>query len=186
MYDINYFRIYKKRKAKSNGFKIFIAVFIAVLLLFNLLVIGGGLLFIQGMEKEIAQKNNFINSPDTKEKIDAANKLRQEADLTGNYLKALQNASDGFAQINVVNTELLNQIRAMLPATTAIESSQINGNTVQLSCISANANDPVDIYHALLNNSYFANVMFGGFITDPGTGLSVFGISFQIAGGIEP
>lgn len=186
MYDINYFRIYKKRKAKSNGLKIFIAVFLLFLVLFNLLVVGGGLVFTRGLENQIAEKNTYINSPDTIEKIATANRLRQEADLTSAYLKALQNASDGFAQINIVDTVLLNQIRAMIPASTAIESSQINGNTVQLNCISTNANDPIAIYHALLNNSYFTNVSFGGYITDPGTGFSVFGIDFQVAGGIKP
>lgn len=186
MYDINFFSVYKKKRGKNNGLKVFIAVFVIILLVFNVAIIGGGLLFTNSLKARIADKQAYINSDVTKEKIAAANKVRQEADLTGNYLKALKQAASGFEQIDLINTALLTEIRKLTPTTTVISSSLIEGNVVTLNCISANTSDPIDMYHAMLLNPNFANVTFSGFMTDPTTGVSGFMIAFQVTGGIEP
>lgn len=186
MYDINFFRSHKKRKSKSNGFVVFAVVLLLILLVFNAIVLGGGYLLTNDLVKDIATHRAFIESDDTKTKLAEATRLRQEVDLTGDYLQALTAAGDGFDRINLVDTSLMAQIRAMTPVTTFIESSQVDGNTIQLSCVSTNSNDPIDMYRALVSNQRFAGVTFGGFIIDPETDHSIFSIGFQVAGGIEP
>ncbi|HAL73926.1 MAG TPA: hypothetical protein DCM45_02390, partial [Clostridiales bacterium] len=69
MYDINYFSIYKKKKGKSKGLRVFIIVFAILLIVFNAVIIGGGLFYINMLEKGIAEKQAFINSEETKDKI---------------------------------------------------------------------------------------------------------------------
>ena len=41
MRDINFFNIYKRKKGKNNGFRTFIIVFASVFVLFNVLLVGG-------------------------------------------------------------------------------------------------------------------------------------------------
>jgi len=185
MYDINFFSIYKKKKSKSKGLRVFIIVFVVLLLIFNVVVIGGGLFYINTLEKSIAEKQAYINAEDTKEKIAQANLLRKEANLTRDYLAALNLAVDGFDKIDIIDTNLLNEIRKMTPVTTLINSSMIVDNVVTLNCTSNNTHDPIDMYHALLNNPNFANVTFSGFLADPETRVSAFMIAFQVTGGIE-
>ena len=186
MYDINYFSIYKKKKGKSKGLRVFIIVFAILLIVFNAVIIGGGLFYINMLEKGIAEKQAFINSEETKDKIAQANKVRKEADLTKEYLDALKLASAGFEKIDLVDTNLLTEIRKMTPLTTVISSSLISDNSISLTCISSNSNDPIDMFHAILNNKNFANITFNGYTTDPITGVTNFMIAFQVTGGIKP
>lgn len=186
MYDINFFSVFKKKKSKNNGFKVFAIIAIALLIIFNVAVIGGGLFVTNNIKNSIAEKEAYIKSEDTVAKIAAANKVRKEADLTTNYLEALKLAATGFEQINRVNTALMSEIRKMTPVTTVISSSLVEENLVTLNCVSANTSDPIDMYHAILTNKLFANVSFSGFLTDPASGISSFTIAFQVLGGVQP
>ncbi len=186
MYDINFFSIYKKRRAKNNGFRIFVLVFLALFVLVNALLIGGGLLLFNKMEQSINEKTEYINSSDTKAKIDAAAKTKSEAELTAKYLTLLQAASDKYNQLDIVDSALLNDLRKLTPMTTAFTASSLIGNSLDLQCQSSNNTDPLDMYHALLGSPLFTNVILGQLNTDAANGVTSFTISLQIVGGEQP
>lgn len=181
MYDINFFSVYKKRKSKNNGFKTFAIIFLLVYVLANALMIGAYVLYTSGVQANINEMEAYINSEETKTKIIEAARIKQEATLTKEYLTLLQSSSDKLSQIKFLNTALLDKVRSLTPATTFFTSALYNGNILNLSCQSSLITDPMDMYHAFLNDPTFANVTLSSISIDA-VG-STFSITCQITGG---
>lgn len=182
MYDMNFFSVYKKRRAKSKGLKIFLAVFIVVLLLVNAGIIGGGLWLFNNMEEEIQEKEDWINDPATKEAIAEAARVREKEGITSEYLELLNDITYRFNRINVIDTQLLNEIRQLTPPDTLFNSIDYSGINVSINCISDIITDPMDMYHAFLDSHRFVSVSLSGInvqYTDEGETYS-FSLTFQV------
>jgi hypothetical protein len=183
MYDINFFSVYKKKKAKNNGFKIFAIVFLGLFVLGNIIVIGAGLLVFSGLEASIKEKEAFINSAETKDKITEAARIKQEATLTNDYLALLKSSAAKLKQIDNLNTALLDKVRSLTPATTSFTVANYKENRINLECLSTLITDPMDMYHAFLGDPTFATVTLSG-IDYSGSAVQ-FNISCQLAGGVN-
>jgi hypothetical protein len=182
VFDINFFSIYRKKKKKSNGFKIFLIVFLGLFLIGNALLIGFGLMLFGSLEESIAAKQAQIDSPETKAKIAAAERIKKEAVLTNEYLTLLQRASQKLGQMNRIDTTLLDEIREMTPPDTYYAFTEYNGITVNLECVSSQITDPMDMYHAFRENPIFATVILSG-INVLASGEVSFSLICQLAGG---
>jgi hypothetical protein len=182
MYDINFFSVYKKKKAKGSGLKTFLIVFLGLFVLMNILLLGLYLLTTNGMEKDIAANQAKINDPKTKEKIAEAFRINQEYTLTDEYLKLLQNASSKLSKMDLIDKPLLDEIRAMTPTLTHFKFTEYDGINVTLDCVSSSMTDPMDMYHAFVNNPIFASVTLSG-INAQSDGTISFGLTCQLAGG---
>jgi hypothetical protein len=182
MYDINFFSVYKKKKNKNSALKIFIAVFLLLFVLGNALLIGGGLMLFSRLEASIAEKDAYLKSKEVQDKIIEAERIKQEAALSNEYLSLLQSATAKLQKTNTLNTALLDQIRAMTPVGTQFTSSEYKGTVINLHCLSWTLTDPMDMYHAFLANPLFAKVTLSS-VSIREDGQIGFGIICQLLGG---
>ncbi|HBP38501.1 MAG TPA: hypothetical protein DD640_07135 [Clostridiales bacterium] len=182
MYDINFFSVYKKKKGKSSGVKIFLIIFISLFVLGNILLAGGAYLYFTSMKASIAEKQAYIDSQEVKDKIAEAARIKREATLSNEYLKLLQSATNKIHQMDIVNSRLLTQIREMTPANTQYTFSEYDGILINLECVSWTITDPMDMYHTFLENPMFATVTLTG-INVLADGQISFSIICQLAGG---
>jgi hypothetical protein len=182
MYDINFFAVYKKKKAKGGGVRVFIIVFLLLYVVANALLIGYGLLTMNNLKASIAEKDAMINSQETKDKIAEASKIKKQATLTAEYLTLLQRSSNKLYQMDLLDSALLDEIRKMTPPTTWFSFTEYNGILVNLECVSSSLTDPMDMYHSFLENKIFATVTLSG-ITVMDRGDVHFTLICQLAGG---
>ena len=148
MHDINFFSVYKRKKGKSNGIKIFIAVFLALLLLGNGVLIGGYLVVTANMQNSIDDLKAKIDSEETRQMIAEANLVRQEAILTSEYLNILKSSTLKLDRMDTMKTSLLDKIRALTPATTVFDRADFHGLNIGIECRSSLVTDPMDMYRA--------------------------------------
>jgi hypothetical protein len=182
LYDINFFSIYKKKKGKSNGLRIFIIVFAALFVLANVVLAGVYFLVTNSLNANIQQLEDLINSPETKQKIEEANRIKLESTLTSEYLRLLQSSSAKLNQIDYLDTALLDRVRSLTPPATTFVFAEYNGFIVNLSCRSTLLTDPMDMYHAFRSDKTFASTTLTG-ITVDAQGNILFSIVCQLAGG---
>lgn len=181
MYDINFFSVFKKKKSSSNGFKIFLIVFLGLFVLANASIIGYGLLQFNKLESSIDAKQAQVDSPETKDKIAEAARIKQEYALTSEYLTLLQGASSKLIKMDLIGTDLLDTIREMTPPTTQFIFTEYNGINIDLECVTPLLTDPMDMYHTFLENPIFATVTLSSI--DNQEGLVSFTLNCQLAGG---
>lgn len=182
MYDINFFAVYKKKRSKSNGLKIFVIVFLSLFIIGNIILVGGGLYLFSQFEKNIEDKQAEIESPATQTKIKEANKIKTQTLLSNEYLKLLQRCSDKIKLMDLTDTALLNKIQSLTPATTHYTFTEYSGVLVILECQTTVMTDPMDMYHAFLNDKQFASVSLSG-ITTSAEQSYVFTLTCQLNGG---
>jgi hypothetical protein len=182
MYDINFFSVYKRKKSKGGKFKTFIIIFLALYIVLNALLVGYGLMTFKSLEKNIADKESWLNSDDTKKKIADAAQIKKEASLSSEYLALLQRSTIKLDQLNVINTDLFNEIRKMTPPTTFYISAEYKGISINLDCASTTVTDPIDMFHAFLSNPIFATVKLNN-INVMADGTVQFSLDCQLAGG---
>lgn len=182
MYDINFFSVYRKKRSKSKGLKIFIIVFIALFILVNVLLVGGGLYLFSTLEHRIADKQAEIDSEATKAKIAEGTKIKTQAALSSEYLKILTEADGKINQLDKFDSQLLDKVRALTPDTTQFTFTEYNGVTINLECTSTIITDPMDMYHAFLKDPAFATVTLSG-ISVMAEGQITFNVISQLAGG---
>ena len=182
MHDINFFSIYKKKKGKSNGLKIFLIVFLALFVAVNVVLTAGYLLATNSLKANIQTLEDLINSPETRQKIEEAARIKLEASLTSEYLRLLQSSSQKLGQIDYLDTALLDKVRSLTPPGTTFLFAEYNGFIVILSCRSSLVTDPMDMYHAFRSDPTFATTTLTG-ITVDAQGNVLFSIVCQMAGG---
>lgn len=167
MYDMNFFSVYKKRQAKSNSLKIFLISLLAVVVLLNAVLIGGGLMIFGQVENNIQSLQSYISDEATQKSIKEAEKIKQQADLTLQYLNLLTTVDGKLDQLDFIDTALLDQIRQLTPANTVFTSAQIIGLNINLTCESSDPTGPMDMYHAFKSSPLFANVVMANITVNP-------------------
>ena len=182
MHDINFFSVYKKKKTKSNGLKTFIIVLLGLFIIGNLLLFGLYYVSTRSLKASITALEATINAPETKVKIAAAERIKQEAALTAEYLNLLKSSSAKLDQIDYIDTALLNKVQSLTPATTYFSAAKYYENMLSLNCNSILVTDPMDMYHAFLNDSVFTSVTLSAINIDAG-GNTTFSLTCQLAGG---
>ncbi len=182
MYDINFFSAVKKKKSKNSGFKIFLVIFLSLFILGNALLVGVYFFVTNGIQTRIDDLDALINSDETKEKIEEAARIKQEATLTREYLELLQSSTHKLEIVDTFDTDLLNKVRSLTPPNTAFAFAEYTGTLVNLECHSNLVTDPMDMYHAFLNDPAFATVSLSGINIDAQENV-LFSIICQLAGG---
>ncbi len=182
MYDINFFSVYKKRKSKNIGFKKFAIGFIFFFVVANLALVGYALWQFNLLETSIAEKEAFINNPDTQAKMTDAEAVNTKVNLTKQYKLLLESASAKLKMMDYLDTALLDKVRSLTPLATSFTFAEYNGTLVNLECLSSQITDPMDMYHAFLNDPTFASVTLSG-INVTNEGNVVFSIICHLAGG---
>ena len=182
MYDMNFFSSYKRKQTKNSTFTVFLIILVSVFLLLNGALLGGRKLIFDRINNDIETKQAYIVDPATQQQIVEANKTKQQADISSNYLLLLQSISTKLGQMNRTNTGLIDQILLMTPATTSYSFFEINGINIMIECQSSVVEDPIDMYHAFLSNGLFASVSLSG-ITQTADGLVTFTVICKLAGG---
>lgn len=183
MRDLNFFSVYKKRNTKNQGGKIFIIVLAIVVLVFNIMLIGGGYIIFKELEQKIDEKNVFINSEETKTAIRLAEITKSKLGLTNEYLALIQNANISIEQVKILDSSLLTDIQSLIPITTSVLSMSIKDNTVVMDFLSTVNTDPMDLYHIMLNDKRYANIILSSIELDPVEGTAAFSLLFQVVGG---
>jgi Tfp pilus assembly protein PilN len=175
MYDMNFFSSQKRSKSKNNGFKIFLIVFLFVVVLLNAALIGGGLYIFKNLETDIQSMKDYINDPATQKAIKDAERIKQEVDLTTRYLNLMQSVDSKLNQLDFIDTGLLNHIRELTPENTVFTAAQINGININLNCESTDPTGAMDMYHAFKNSPMFVQVTLSGITINEG--VSIFTIN---------
>lgn len=186
MHDMNFFQGLKQKGSGNNAFVIFIIVFFVIVVLVNGALIGGGLYLFRGIEQEIKELEDYINDPATQQSIKDAERIKQEVDLTKQYLDLL-NAVDGkLDKLDFIDTSLVNELRRLTPENTVYTSAQINGVNVTLNCESTDPTGAMDMYHAFKNSPLFVNVSISGItISEDASVFTINGL-LQNEGGDQP
>lgn len=161
MHDMNFFAGYKRGNSSSKGFFALILVFVLVLLLVNGALFGVAYVLFRDVDQDIAEMKAYISNPDTISQIEKVNQVKQEVDLSAKYIDVLSVISGKFDQINIINVEMIDHIRMLIPDTTKIDSSSYVGPALTLTCITNLDTDPLDIYHAFLQDGRFSSVQLG-------------------------
>lgn len=180
MYDMNFFSVYKKRRAKSKGLKIFLAVFIVLLLLVNAGIIGGGLWLFNNMEEEIQEKEDWINDPATKEAIAEAARVREEASLVKEYHTLIKDAEQTIEKMKQIDSGLFDDIRGITPVGVSFHNMQISGRYINLTCTAVSMNDVLDMYHAFIEDVQFVNVSISSVSISEDNSEASFNLSFAV------
>ena len=162
MYDINFFTSTKKGKSGNSSFVIFLIVFFAIVILINAGLIGGGLYLFRSLEQEIRELENFINDPATQQSIKEAEQIKQEVDLTKQYLDQLIMVDDSLDKLDFIDSSLINDLRKLTPENTVYTSAQIVGVNLTLDCETTDPTGAMDMYHAFKNSPLFVNVSITG------------------------
>ena len=182
MYDINYFSIYRKKRGKRSGFKIFLIIFALLFILGNAALVFGYYQISNAAQARIDRLEAEIRAEAMQQKIAEAARIRQESVLTGEYLKLLKSSTDKLGQLDYLDTALIDKVRALTPATTYFTFAEYNGYRVTLDCVSTQTTDPMDMYHAFLEDRTFVHVTLTG-ITVNAQGHAQFSIICLLAGG---
>jgi len=173
MHDMNFFSVYKRGK-KSRSFIIFPIIVLIVFILLNGIIIGAGLFYFRQIEDDIQSMQDYINNPATKEAMENSNKIKNEVNLTNQYLVLLQSVDQKLNQMNCINAELLENIAQLTPETVMYQSAQFNGIHVSLNCQSRTPTGPMDMYHAFNESPLFSDVVMSGMtISETGTSFSI-------------
>lgn len=180
MFDMNFFSVYKKRRAKSKGLVVFLVVFIVFLIMLNGLLIGGGLYLFGQIEQEIADKEAWINDPATREKIQEAAQIRQEADLVEEYYTLIQTVGDNMVMLKHVDSALFDDIRQLTPVDVEFMNMMISGRQLNITCIADSVESAMDMYHAFSINERFVNVMVSNITVDQENEKASFSINFAV------
>ena len=186
MHDINFFATYKRSQSKDKTFVVFLIILVVVTLLINTGLFVGRSIIFNDIKEEIQLMKDFINNPATRQAIDEANRIQTEAEITAKYLELLLSVDQKLDKLDVIESDLLLRISQLTPESVSFRSAQISGIDVSLTCESSTATGPMDMYHALIDNPYFDNVVMSG-ITITNTGCS-FALNFVIfsEGGEQP
>ena len=186
MHDLNFFAVNKSAQSKNKSFLIFVIILLVIVLLINVGLFFGRRIILNGLKDEIQSMNDYIDNPVTRQAIDEADKIRNEAELTTRYLGLLKVVDGKLNQMDQIKSELLMNISELTPVAVSIRSAQINGINILLTCESSTPTGPMDMYHALIQSSRFDQVVMSG-ITISETGSS-FTINFVISpkGGEQP
>ena len=182
MRDINFFAIYKKSKSENASVKIAIAIILAIVVLVNAGLVAVYFLTSNQINTEINDLKAKLGSESLLDQVAEANRLQLEVTLTKDYLTVLKNSSDRFNQMVSVDTALLDRIRSLIPSTTVFYLAEYNGNQIRLECSSSNVTDPLDIYHAFLEDQNFTSVTLSDILIDDNSN-TAFSIFCQITGG---
>jgi Tfp pilus assembly protein PilN len=162
MHDMNFFSVHKRSRSKNSSFKIFLIIFLAVVVLFNAALLFGGHTIFNDLKAEIQSMRDYINNPDTQDAIREAEQIKQEAELTTQYLNLLEAVDGKLDQLDFIDVTLLDRIRVLTPENTVFTGAQISGININLNCESKEATGPMDMYHAFRNSRYFTNVTLTG------------------------
>lgn len=186
MYDMNFFSVHKRSRSKNSSFKIFLIIFLAVVVLFNAALFLGGYSIFNDLKTEIQSMRDYINDPATQDAIREAEQIKQEAELTTQYLNLLEAVDGKLDQLDFIDTDLLDRIRALTPDNTVFTSAQINGINISLNCESTEPTGAMDMYHAFLRSPQMTNVILSAISINED--LSTFSITCEVKteGGEQP
>lgn len=162
MYDMNFFSSAKKSKSGNNSFIIFLIVVFVIVVLVNAGLIGGGLYVFRNLEQEIQKLEKYINDPDTQQSIKEAERIKQEVDLSSQYLILLNSVDGKLDLLDFIDTNLINELRRLTPDNAFYTAVQINGVDFNLVCESNDPTVAMDMYHAFKNSPLLANVNISG------------------------
>src|SRR5690554_1973781 len=85
MVDMNFFSVYRKKRAQSKGARIAAILLVVFLLLLNAGVIAGGLMYFDRLEKDNQTKRDWINDPNLAASMAEAEQLAQEVRIVDEY-----------------------------------------------------------------------------------------------------
>lgn len=177
MYDLNFFSIYKKRKSKSKGLKIFIIVFVGILILANALIFFGRYWLTNSMQNEINTKESQLKSQEILDKVTEAERITKQAALVKEYLKVITEVNTNLKTNDYINRALFEHIQSLIPLTSSIKSMAIEDVSVRMSITSTNEYDSMDIYHILNNDPMFHTVTLSNVVIGE-NGTYTFDVSF--------
>ena len=183
MHDMNFFAAYKNKQAKGSTFRVFIIVLLVVFLLLNGALFGGGLYLFRQLQGEIDELQAYIDNPNTQDQIKQANLTRQQADLSGQYLDLVKNASEKLAQLDQVDPQLLDHLLSLTPQTTYYTFFEINGTQIMIECFAPVIDDPIDMYHAFQEDPVFSSVELAGITRSVEDDTVKFTLICRLAGG---
>ncbi len=180
MHDMNFFAIYKKQRAKNKNLRIFIVALLVFLLLLNGALVAGGLYLFDRMEAENQSKRDWINNPQLADSIAEAEQLSREIKIVDEYAGLLVTLDANLNNMKQINNELLEQIRAVTPATVFFSDLSITGRQISVSCQAESITDAMDMYHALMESDRFVNVSLSALAVSEETGQTNYSLSFAL------
>ena len=182
MYDMNFFSVQKRSKSKNNGLKVFLIVFVLVVIILNVVLIGGKLFLFNIIEKNIQQKEAIINDPAMQEKIKEAEMVEKEAGFAAAYYNLLQSAGSSIEQMKHLDSMLFDTIRSLTPDEVTFQLMTIADRKITIECSAENELAVIDMYHAFTDSDKFVNVSIESISVDTATQRSAFTISFAVRG----
>ena len=186
MHDMNFFSVYKKRRAKSTTIKTAIAILVVFLLILNGLLIGGSQYLFRQLEKDIQEKEDWLNDPATREAIAEAGRIREEVELLSDYFERLQAVGDNLDYMKQINSDLFDAIRLHTPDAVSFQNITYSGRQVTISAYAESVPDVMDMYHAFVESEQFVNVSLSGIDVSNEQAMPVFSLSFSIQEVIAP
>lgn len=180
MVDMNFFSVYRKKRAQSKGARIAAILLVVFLLLLNAGVIAGGLMYFDRLEKENQSKRDWINDPNLAASMAEAEQLAQEVRIVDEYAGLLMTLDGNLQNMKQINNDLLDQIRDVTPATVYFSDLSITGRQISVSCQAESITDAMDMYHALMESDRFVNVSLSSLAVSEETGLTTYSLTFAV------
>lgn len=182
MYDLNYFSILKRQKQNNKGLQIALILLLVFLLVLNGALLGFAFYTYNKLETKIANNQIFIDSPETKENVKQINIMSKEATIAADYLAVLKKAAGSIDQSDMITVDLIDHIRALAPIETFFRRAEYDHSVINIECFSTEVTDPMNFYHALLEDDQFSFVSMPGFILSP-EGIVNYSIQMKLKGG---
>jgi hypothetical protein len=185
MRDINFFSPYRIAKTRTVDRTLILGAGVLVLAL----LVAGVVLLVNGqlrsIQRDIDTMNQFLDSPETVQKINEASTVKLEVTLLEKYLDAVAGARQDVSAKTSIDTTLFQLVESKIPAATTLLGFSIQENQLTLECRSPVSTDPMDFIHALNTASRLENVGIVSITTDP-DGFNFFTITCDLKGGVQP
>lgn len=158
MRDINFFRYYtdSKKAASSKNFYLLVSVaaFVVVVLgiyIFNVVTIAV-------LNREIAEIDQFIRDPQSKQKLQAYEETKQKNEILTNYYNALEVVNTQLSQKDKLGSELMLKVSAAMPKDVFAEMITFDTKSLSIQGVATNRNLVAQFQHNLMEEKAFGNV----------------------------
>jgi type IV pilus assembly protein PilN len=158
MLDYNFFSPYIMAERSVKRKTLIIAAIFVVLVVF----IGGGFLtsemLILKLQEDIKPMQTYLNSKETLQKLQEAEKNKKKLEIMGRYYNAVDAITLKIGSINTINSSLIEKIAKTLPSDITFKSLSLTNSSITIQGTASSRVPVAEFEHNLVSLNIFREV----------------------------
>ncbi|MBS4540009.1 PilN domain-containing protein [Clostridium sp. D2Q-11] len=158
MVDINLFSPYIEEERESKYKNLYIIIGIASFIVISSLYTGWYFHSVNKLEKNIAEMNSYLSSEGIKTQLSELKQKQTQIKILDEYSTSVSGINNKITQIDVINTDIIEEINFSIPSSIYFDSMSIADRIVEIHGTTKDRSSLAQFQQTLNNKIIFSNV----------------------------